>query len=174
MALRGFDEALRFTLGEEGGYVDDPRDRGGATNQGVTQAVYDSWRGNHGLALQGVRLISKSEVSDLYRERFWDAGHCEVLPMSLAIAHFDWCVNHGPHGALLTLQQALGVTVDGLWGATTASAAAQSAASAYIRYDALRRQWYLKRVAEEPDQAAFLKGWLKRVDRLDTYIEGLR
>jgi hypothetical protein len=33
---------------------------------------------------------------------------------------------------------------------------------------------YLKRVAEAPDQAVFLKGWLKRVDRLDTYIEGLR
>lgn len=170
----GFDEALRFTLGEEGGYVDDPRDRGRATNRGVTQATYDSWRSSNGMAAQDVRLISESEVSDLYRERFWDAGHCEELALPLAVAHFDWCVNHGLHGALSTLQQAFGVTVDGLWGSTTASAAAKSAPSAYIRYDALRRQWYLKRVAEAPDQAAFLKGWLKRVDRLDIYVEGLR
>src|SRR6185312_5931486 len=174
MALMGFDEALRFTLREEGGYVDDPRDRGWATNRGVTQATYDSWRGSHGLGAQNVRLMSDGEVSDLYRERFWDAGHCGELPLSLAIAHFDWCVNHGPHGALKTLQQALGVEADGIWGAATASAAARSAPSAYPRYDALRRQWYLRRVAGAPDQAAFLRGWLRRVDRLDTYIEGLK
>jgi lysozyme family protein len=169
----GFDEALRFTLGEEGGYVDDPRDRGGATNQGVTQASYDSWCRSRRLAAQDVRLISGSDVRDLYRERFWHAGHCEELPMPLAVAHFDWCVNHGPGGALVTLQQAVGVAADGLWGPATVSAAANTPA-AHIRYDALRRQWYLKRVAEAPDQAAFLKGWLRRVDRLDTYIEGLR
>jgi lysozyme family protein len=29
-------QALRFTLQWEGGYVDDPRDPGGATNKGVT------------------------------------------------------------------------------------------------------------------------------------------
>ncbi|HEY1774251.1 MAG TPA: glycosyl hydrolase 108 family protein [Gammaproteobacteria bacterium] len=170
----GFDEALKFTLEEEGGYVDDPRDRGGATTQGVTQTSYESWRKSHDLAVQDVRLISDSEVRDLYRERFWEAGHCAELPMPLAVAHFDWCVNRGPGGALETLQEALGVTRDGLWGPATASAAAKSAPTVYIRYDALRRQWYLKRVAEAPDQAAFLKGWLKRVGRLDTYIEGLR
>jgi lysozyme family protein len=169
----GFEEALKFTLGEEGGYVDDPRDRGGATNRGITQGSYDSWRGSHGLASQDVRQISDREVRDLYREQFWDAGHCGELPMPLAISHFDWCVNHGPGGALATLQQAIGVTPDGLWGPATESAAGKSSSTAYIRYDALRRQWYLKRAAEAPDQVAFLKGWLKRVDRLDTYIEGL-
>ena len=174
MALRGFDEALRFTLGEEGGYVDDPRDRGGVTNRGVTQVSYDSWRRSHGLGPQDVRLMADSEVRELYLEKFWEAGHCGELPPTLAVAHFDWCVNHGPYRALTTLQQTLGVTADGLWGETTASAAAKSAPSAYIRYDALRRQWYLKRVAEAPDQGAFLKGWLKRVDRLDTFIEGLK
>lgn len=172
-AATAFDIALAFTLPAEGGYVDDPRDRGGATNRGVTQSTYDSWRASHGLPAQDVRLISDSEVRDLYRERFWEAGHCGELPTPLAIAHFDWCVNHGPGGALATLQQALSVTADGLWGPATASAAARSAPSTYIRYDALRRQWYLKRVALAPDQAAFLRGWLKRVDRLDTYIEGL-
>ena len=169
----GFEGALKFTLDEEGGYLDDPRDRGGATNRGVIQASYDSWRRNRGLAVQDVRLMPDNEVRDLYRERFWDAGHCGELPMPLAVAHFDWCVNHGPKGALATLQQALGVAEDGLWGPTTASVAAKSTSAAYIRYDGLRRQWYLKRAAEAPDQAVFLTGWLKRVDRLDTYIEGL-
>jgi len=170
----GFEEAVKFTLGEEGGYVDDPRDRGGATKQGVTQASYDSWRESHGLGVQDVRLMPDSEVRDLYRERFWDAGHCDVLPSRLGVVHFDWCVNHGVSGALMTLQEALGVTADGVWGPKTALAAATGSTPATaIRYDLLRRQWYLRRAAEAPDQAAFLTGWLKRVDRLDTYIEGL-
>lgn len=169
----GFEEALRFTLGQEGGYVDDPRDRGGATNRGVTQGSYDSWRVSRGLASQDVQLMSDGEVRDIYQERFWSTGHCGDLPLPLAVAHFDWCVNHGPEGALMTLQLALGIEADGVWGPVTASAAAKSNPATHIRYDALRRQWYLKRIAEAPDQAAFLKGWLKRVDRLDAYIEGL-
>jgi hypothetical protein len=40
-------------------------------------------------------------------------------------------------------------------------------------YQELRRQWYRARATARPDQAMFLKGWLKRVDGLDTYIERL-
>ena len=34
-----FDACLAFTLREEGGYVDDPADPGGATNMGITLAT---------------------------------------------------------------------------------------------------------------------------------------
>ena len=36
-----FSEALRLVLAQEGGRVDDPRDPGGRTNRGITQATYD-------------------------------------------------------------------------------------------------------------------------------------
>ena len=36
-----FDRALSLTLRYEGGYVNHPKDPGGATNKGVTQKVYD-------------------------------------------------------------------------------------------------------------------------------------
>ena len=38
-----FDACLAFTLREEGGYVDDPADPGGATNMGITLATYRQW-----------------------------------------------------------------------------------------------------------------------------------
>jgi lysozyme family protein len=38
-----FDACLAFTLREEGGYVDDPADIGGATNMGITLASYRQW-----------------------------------------------------------------------------------------------------------------------------------
>jgi lysozyme family protein len=42
----GFDACLAFTLREEGGYVDDPADPGGATNMGITLATYRQWSDN--------------------------------------------------------------------------------------------------------------------------------
>jgi len=37
-----YAQALKQVLKYEGGYVDHPKDPGGPTNRGVTQAVYDS------------------------------------------------------------------------------------------------------------------------------------
>ncbi len=38
-----FQQCLNFTLTQEGGFVDDPYDPGGATNMGITLATYRSW-----------------------------------------------------------------------------------------------------------------------------------
>ena len=53
-----FDKCLSFVLVHEGGYSADPHDPGGATNKGVTQAVYDGWRKSHGHEPQSVVAIS--------------------------------------------------------------------------------------------------------------------
>lgn len=44
-----FAEALPFVLRWEGGFVDDPDDRGGLTNKRVIQRVYDAYRDDRGL-----------------------------------------------------------------------------------------------------------------------------
>jgi lysozyme family protein len=38
-----FDNALRIVLQLEGGYSNDPFDRGGATNYGIVQATYNDY-----------------------------------------------------------------------------------------------------------------------------------
>ena len=35
--MAGFEEWVEMVLEHEGGYVDDPNDRGGQTNMGITQ-----------------------------------------------------------------------------------------------------------------------------------------
>ena len=55
MAAGNFALALALVLESEGGYVDDPRDPGGATNLGITRATLARWRG---------RDVSKAEVRD--------------------------------------------------------------------------------------------------------------
>ena len=90
-----FDLALRALLKLEGGYVNHPADPGGATNKGVTQAVYDDWRAARGLMKQSVRLIAPPEVSAIYRKQYWDAVSGDKLPSGLDYAVFDFAVNSG-------------------------------------------------------------------------------
>lgn len=168
------DLALKFTLQEEGGYVNNPHDSGGATNHGITQATYDSYRDSMKLPRQSVSLITDAEVRTIYDEMYWQPAKCPQLHSPLDVCHFDWTVNHGVPGAIKTLQAALGVEADGVWGPQSASALAISDPVETVQvYNQLRRAWYRNRVEQKPDQAVFLKGWLARVDRLDAYCETL-
>ena len=167
--------ALQFTLKEEGGFVDNPADHGGATNHGVTQATYDAWRDGLKQPRQSVKAISEAEVQGIYKLMYWAPAHCDRLSLALSVCQFDWCVNHGAKGATITLQQALNVTADGAFGPGTAAAlAARDKGNFWQSYNDLRRNWYQAWVKAHPDQALFLKGWLARVDRLDGYVESLR
>lgn len=176
--MNGFDIGMAFTLKEEGGYVDDPRDSGGATLQGVTQAAYDIWRDIQRLPRRDIRGMTDSEKMTIYHDNYWLPGRCDRLPMLVSVAHLDWVVNHGVRGATKTLQQTLGFTgdaVDGSAGPDTfiAVAGITDPRAFATSYNINRRQWYRDRIAEKPDQVAFLKGWLGRCDRLDIYLGGL-
>lgn len=91
-------QALALILALEGGYSNHPDDPGGATNYGITQAVYDAWRQGQGLEPQPVARITREEVANIYRERYWAgepawwdrAGHPGV-----ALYLFDMRVQHG-------------------------------------------------------------------------------
>src|SRR5712692_4452895 len=117
-----FDSSLQFVLKWEGGFVDDPADPGGATNKGITQGVYDSYRKRKGLAHQGVKSISDAEVSEIYQSSYWDAAKCGSLPAPLDLVEFDTAVNMGVGRAVKFLQHCLHISEDGVFGAATETA----------------------------------------------------
>jgi lysozyme family protein len=122
-----FAPSLALVLQHEGGFVDDPQDPGGATNKGVTQAVYDDWRAGEGLFKRSVRYINDYEVGAIYRRRYWNACRCDDLPSGLDYCIFDFAVNSGVNRAARYLQRAVGAVEDGQVGpATIARVAAQS------------------------------------------------
>ena len=57
-----FNHCLDLVLVHEGGFVHHKLDPGGATNRGVTQAVYDAYRKTRGRGAQSVKFISDDEV----------------------------------------------------------------------------------------------------------------
>lgn len=166
-----FEHALNIILRNEGGYVNHPNDRGGATNKGVTQAVYDNWRLNRGLAPRSVRSIDDGEVSSIYYAGYWVSAGCDRMPPKLALAVFDAAVNHGPKRAVKFLQKILGTLADGAFGAKSLSAlehalTMEGEAGLVERYLDERAWFYDAIVARDPSQAVFRRGWGNRLASL--------
>lgn len=170
-----FRRSFIFVLAREGGFVDDPRDRGGATNRGVTQRTYDSWRARNDLQPQSVKLITDEELAAIYRQDYWNKVRGDDLPPPVNLAVFDAAVNSGPARAARWLQRACGAVVDGVIGPGTIGAVrarceekgAQDVASDII---ALREDFYHGIVAADPSQNVFLRGWLNRLDELEREV----
>lgn len=125
--ITSLDRSIALVLKSEGGYSNHPQDSGGATNFGVIQRVYDSWRRKRNLIPRSVRIIGASEVRAIYKENYWDLIRGDDLPIGVDYAVFDACINSGPRQATLWLQRAINklstanrpLNVDGAMGAMT-------------------------------------------------------
>jgi lysozyme family protein len=127
-------------------YSDDKNDPGGKTLEGIIQKEYDLKRRQWGLKTQWVRLISKDEERTIYYTDYW-LPYGPKLPVGLDLEFFDLDVNGGQHRAVETLQEALGISVDGDWGPMTDSAvtdltAAGDVAKAIDAYKVYREKFY--------------------------------
>jgi lysozyme family protein len=172
-----FEKSLQFVLQHEGGFVNSPRDPGGATNKGVTQAVYDKWRASHALPPQSVRNIDDAEVTAIYFNLYWNAVHADDLPSGVDYAAFDFCVNSGPHEADVTLQRAIhalqdasDVTIDGVIGPRTIAALSQADPRRIINEICSERLAFMQ---EHCDWADFGHGWEARVASVEITARGM-
>src|SRR5260370_31092707 len=83
---QAFGASLPFILRWEGGFVDDPDDRGGRTNKGVTQNVYHAWRADQCLPQPDVQQINDQEVAAIYYQRYCSPTKCDALRPKLDLA----------------------------------------------------------------------------------------
>lgn len=103
-----FEACLAVTLKFEGGYSNNPKDPGGATNKGVTQHTFDAFRQANGRPKADVRHIADDEVSTLYRTLYWLPVGCEGLPAGVDLLAFDIAVNSGQGRAKQWLAECAG------------------------------------------------------------------
>ena len=116
MASAEFIQCLPFVLKWEGGYVNHPADPGGATNQGVTQKVYDTWRSRNGQLPRSVKELTEAEMQAIYEGGYWLPPRCDRLRDALDLVQFDTAVNMGVGRAVRFLQTAVGAAADGDYG----------------------------------------------------------
>lgn len=158
--MNRFERAFALLKVHEGGYVNHPRDPGGATNKGVTQRTYNSYRRRNGQATKSVKHISDAEVATIYRNQYWNAVRGDDLPAGLAYCVFDAAVNSGPGRAVKWLQEQIGAGVDGVVGNETISMAREAATLDVIDGYCDARLAFMKRLKHWP---TFKNGWSRRV-----------
>lgn len=113
-----FSACVTFTLAREGGFVNNPRDPGGATNFGITKATLQAWRG-WPITADDVRALKVGEAMAIYRANYWKPAGCAGLPLGVDLMVFDCAVNSGVRTSAKLLQRAVGVTDDGAIGPDT-------------------------------------------------------
>ena len=109
-----FERAFEKLLGHEGGFVDHPKDPGGATRYGITQRVARA-NGYEG----DMRNLPISEAKRIARKDYWDAVRADDMPDAVRFDLFDAAYNSHPTQATKWLQRAAGATDDGIIGPKT-------------------------------------------------------
>ena len=164
-----FEEIIEVVLAHEGGFVDDPDDRGGATNWGVTQAVWEDFLEDE-FTSEDVRNFSREQAIELYREEFWKPSQADKLPEEIREFYFDMCVNHGQRNAVKILQTAVNVkggslVVDGGIGPNTINAS-ENLSLSDVQIERSGFYWNLVFVGsfygKRNRQQKFIRGWIRR------------
>ena len=174
----GIERLLDELVEREGGFVDHPADRGGATRYGVTEAVARA----HGYR-GAMHTLPRDEALSIYRRLYWLRPRFDTVAERaprIAAELFDTGVNMGPAVAATFLQRALtalnrqgkdfaDLVPDGRIGQRTLDALDRFFAARGKRggenvllraLEALQGERYLRLAERRPANEAFLYGWL--------------
>ena len=123
--MANIDKLIPFILKWEGGFVNDPTDRGGATNKGVTLATYEAYCKRKGYprpTVERLKNIPDAHWREIVKTMFWDKWKADdIHSQKVANILVDWVWGSGIHG-IKKPQALLGVKVDGIVGDKTLSA----------------------------------------------------
>lgn len=188
--MADYAKALALVLKHEGGYANDPVDRGGETYRGVARRFHADWagwkridglRGKPGFpnSLDSDNTLQKL-VAEFYRKNYWAPVQGDKLSDdALAQELFDTAVNMGVRRAVRFFQEALNLlnrnqknyddlVADGWLGAKSLAALnVLLVADKNPRYliklmNALQAAHYVEIMRNDPTQERFARGWLNR------------
>jgi lysozyme family protein len=171
--MASFDKAIEFVLKNEGGFVDDPKDTGGATKYGISLAFLK----RHGIDVNKDGVVNKGDVvilsvddaKKLYKENFWLGDG--IKEQTLATKFLDCCVLEGVGQATHLLQRALNylgahLVEDGVFGEQTLAALNSADKKKVMElWPHILVQFYERCVEVAPQKRKFLDNWLSRSAR---------
>nr|DAT47773.1 MAG TPA: Lysozyme [Caudoviricetes sp.] len=171
----------------EGGFANDPADRGGATNMGVTIATFEAYCRRKAYprpTVERLKRLTEKEWLDILKTMFWDKWKADAIKsQKVANILVDWVWGSGSHGILIP-QKLLGVKVDGIVGEKTLEALNAQEPDKFFQvvFDARKKflqditagsiRRYEARIGRKATEAEllkhtnkrFLKGWLNRLE----------
>lgn len=172
-----FKKIAPIILRHEGGYVNHPSDKGGATNKGITFATWKKYAKedlNIEPTLNNLKNITDEQATKIYRKRYWEPkGFCKIEDERVGLMIYDWTITSGGAGKqvqrLLKNEFEQAIDDDGAIGSLTIDAVnnVEDQDKLLNRLAAIRKQYYTNLTytdGKKNDQDVFLQGWLNRVD----------
>ena len=152
----------------EGGFANDPADRGGATNKGVTIATFEAYCKAKSLprpSVERLKRMTDAEWLDILKTMFWDKWQADkIKSQKLANILVDWVWGSGVYGIKIP-QRILGVKQDGIVGDETLKALnAQDPDKLFQAIYEARKKYLNDITILRPANKRFLKGWLNRLE----------
>jgi len=178
--MANFLTALNLVLKHEGGYANNPADRGGETYQGIARNYNSSWAGWAILD----QIVNKTwnalydglnrHVEAFYKAQYWDRYKLGgIEDQHLANLVFDWLVNSGQAGRqiqLVLVSMGQNIAVDNIIGNQTVAAMNRvDSVELTNRIVAARKEYYLGGVDAGWLDSQFINGLLTRADSF--YVE---
>lgn len=157
-----FLKCLPIILKHEGGYVDHPKDPGGATNMGITHKTLSEWR-KMPVTKEDVRRLTQDEAGRIYKALYWDKCRCDEMPLGVALVVFDGAVNSGVGQSSRWLQRSVGAHPDGVIGPKTLEIMNGKNPVTVINSVLDARLAFLQSLKTWP---TFGKGWGRRVSEI--------
>ncbi|WP_294322640.1 glycosyl hydrolase 108 family protein, partial [uncultured Chryseobacterium sp.] len=172
-----FKKVAPIILKHEGGFVDHPADKGGATNKGITFATWQKYAKedvNIEPTLDNLKAITDEQATTIYRKRYWEPkGFCKIEDERVGLMVYDWTITSGGAGKqvqkLLKDEFEQDIKDDGTIGSKTIEALnnVHDQDKLLTRIAEIRKQYYTNLTftdGKKNNQDVFLKGWLNRVD----------
>lgn len=152
----------------EGGYVNDPTDKGGATNMGITigtwkQVGYDK-DGDGDIDIADIKLLTQNDFKAVLKQ-YWNRWKADSINnQSVADILVDWVWGSGKWGIVIP-QRLLGVIDDGIVGPKTIQALnKENQKELFDKIYEARKKFLNDIVKNNSSQKRFIKGWLNRLN----------
>lgn len=149
----------------EGGFVNDPFDRGGATNKGITIATFRHYYGEE-MTVADLKAMTDDQWQHIFEVGYWAPWQADKID-SQPVANIcvDWAWASGTKTAIREVQKLLGVDVDGIVGPKTLAAINDAAPrELFDKIKEARLAFVRGIVLRNPSQARFSRGWTNRIN----------
>lgn len=164
---------IEGVIQEEGGYSNNPNDKGGATKYGIA-TNYNKDILNR-LGVKDVKNLTLDQAKQIYVEKYWNPSNVDMLPDDVKFDYFTSYIN-SPKKAVQALQTMAGLKdkdVDGIWGQGTQKSVEALLAKGNLSGAEFKKN-YLKKVVKankgKRSLPEFVNGWFNRY--LETNIFG--
>jgi len=171
--MADYTKIIPFIKNAEGGYVNDPTDAGGETNNGVTYKTWCAFYGSD--AHTRFMTMVDADWAVIFKKEYWDAVCADSInSQRIAEELAEWAWGSGRYYPSYSIQTVLhnyfgayALNMDGTIGAQTVQLINATDEKELYKHIVNERFKFLAHIPiNTPSQAKYIDGWINRLCNL--------